>query len=73
MVAPDIVGVAISAGRVEYGRQEPYAQRPKDRVVDPVLHRFVLHGGKLIGSMVGTKGDLLCTMDRVVGERLDAA
>jgi endoglucanase len=73
MVAPDIVGVTISAGRVEYGRQEPYAKRPEDRVVDPGMHRFVLRGGKLIGSLVGTQGDLLCTMDRVVGERLDAA
>ena len=73
MVAPDVVGVTISAGRVEYGRQEPYAKRPEDRVVDPGMHRFVLRGGKLIGSLVGTKGDLLCTMDRVVGERLDVA
>ena len=73
MVAPDIIGITILAGRVEYGRQVPYVKEPGDFVAASEVHRFVARGGKIIGSLVGRDGDILCTMDEVIGERLDTA
>ena len=74
LVAPDSVGVTILAGHVVYGRQVPYTKQAGDAVV-PIMgvHRFVLRGGKLIGTLVGKAGETLCTMDEVVGARLDTA
>jgi endoglucanase len=73
LVAPNIVGFTIRAGHVEYGRQVPYVKQPGDVVDLTAVHRFVNRGGKLIGTIVGKSGDLLCTMDELVGEPLDAA
>jgi endoglucanase len=72
-VAPDILGITIMAGRVEYGRQVPYAKQANDAVVEIGVQRFVLRQGKVIGTLVGKAGDLLCTMDQLVGQRLDTA
>ena len=48
------VGVTIVAGHVEYGRQVPYTKQAGDFVVPFMgVHRFVLRGGKLIGTLVG--------------------
>ncbi len=71
MVAPDIVGITILAGRAEYGRQVPYTKAAGDTVAESDIHRFVWRGGKVIGTLVGTTGELLCMMDAVVGERFD--
>ena len=68
LVAPDILGITISAGRVAYGRQVPYARQAHDSIVKIEVQRFVLRDGKLIGTLVGKAEDLLCTMDEVVGE-----
>lgn len=66
--------VTILAGHVVYGRQVPYTRQAGDAVV-PIMgvQRFVLRGGKLIGTLVGKAGETLCTIDEVVGERLDTA
>ena len=72
-VSPDILGITILAGRVEYGRQIPYAKQEGDVVADPAMHRFVMREGKAIGTLVGKDGEILCTMDEIVGEKLDAA
>ena len=57
LVAPDIVGVTIAAGHVEYGRQVPYAKQAGDFVVPFMgVQRFVLRKGKVIGSLVGPRG-----------------
>jgi endoglucanase len=71
LVAPDIIGITLSARHVEYGRQIPYVKQPGDAVSDSDLHRFVRREGKVIGNLVGKNGDLLCTMDEVVGKKLD--
>ena len=68
LVAPDILGITISAGRVAYGRQVPYAKQARDSIVKIEVQRFVLRDGKVIGTLVGKAEDILCTMDEVVGE-----
>jgi len=68
LVAPDILGITIFAGRVAYGRQVPYAKQARDSIVKIEVQRFVLRDGKLIGTLVGKAEDILCTMDEVVGE-----
>ena len=73
MVAPDMLGITIAAGRAEYGRQEPYAKKAGDVVNMSDIHRFVWRGGKVIGTLVGKQGDLLSTMDTVIGDKLDTA
>jgi endoglucanase len=73
LVAPDIIGITLSARHVEYGRQIPYVKQPGDVVSASDLHRFVRREGKVIGNLVGKSDDLLCTMDEVVGKKLDTA
>jgi hypothetical protein len=72
LVAPNVIGLTIIAGQVEYGRQVPYVKQPGDVVLDPEMHRFVRRGDKIIGTLVGRKADLLCTMDAMLGERFDS-
>ena len=71
-VAPDIIGITIRTGHVEYGEQIPFERQQGDRIIDPEMHRFVQRDGKLIGSLVGKDETLLCTMDRVVSDPLQA-
>jgi endoglucanase len=71
LVAPDIIGITLLARHVEYGRQLPYVKQPGDAVNQSDIHRFVRRKGKVIGSLVGKNGDLLCTLDEVVGKKLD--
>jgi endoglucanase len=71
LVSPDIIGITLSARHVEYGRQIPYVKQEGDVVSDSDIHRFVRRKGKVIGNLVGKNGDLLCTMDEVVGTKLD--
>ena len=73
MVAQDVIGITLSARQVEYGRQIPYVKQPGDVVSDSDIHRFVRRNGKVIGTLVGKTGDLLCTMDAVLGKKLDTA
>ncbi len=35
------------------------------RIAEKEIHRFVARGGKIIGSLVGKKGDILCTVESV--------
>jgi endoglucanase len=71
LVAPDVIGITLSARHVEYGRQIPYVKQKGDAVADADIHRFVRRDGKTIGTLVGKTGDMLCTMDEVVGQKLD--
>jgi endoglucanase len=73
LVAPDIIGITISAGHVEYGRQAPYAKQAGDTVTTNDVHRFVIRSGKVMGTLVGKDADILCSMDEVLGERFDTA
>lgn len=71
LVAPDIIGITISAGHVEYGRQTPYVKQAGDTVNSNDIHRFLTRDGKVVGNLVGTNADILCSMDAVVGERFN--
>src|ERR1039457_685868 len=71
LVVPDVIGVTLSARHVEYGRQIPYVKQEGDVVSDTDIHRLVRRKGKVVGTLVGKKGDLLCTMDKVVGTKFD--
>ncbi len=73
LVASNVIEITLSAGRVEYGRQVPYAKQKNDDVLDPKQHRFVKRDGKIIGTLVGKKADVLCSMDQCFGERFDPA
>jgi hypothetical protein len=39
LVAPDVIGITLSARRVEYGRQIPYVKQEGDVVADLDIHR----------------------------------
>jgi endoglucanase len=73
LIAPDVIGITLCARHVEYGRQIRYEKQPADVVSASDIHRFVRRNGKVIGSLAGKKGDLLCTMDEVPGKELDTA
>jgi len=70
-VAPDILSITIRAQQSEHGEQVAYEPQAEDRIEDPDQHRWVIREGQCIGSMVGADGDLIYTLDRVVGRPLD--
>jgi len=70
-VAPDIVSITIKAGRVEYGRQEPYRQRKGDQIREAKEgNLWVFREGRMAGALIRKEGKIM-TFDRVVGERPD--
>ncbi len=71
MVAPDMIGITVQAGRIEYGRQVPYSSEAGDKVDESSHHVVVRRGGKLLGWLVGRERDKLHTEDRLVGDTLD--
>ena len=71
LVAPDILGLTITAGRVEYGRQIPYQKQDGDTTSPTDIHRFVVRQSKVIETLIGQNGEPLCTMDQIFGEKLD--
>ncbi len=73
LVAPDVVGMTVHCGRVEYGRQVPYEPRPGDQVDRKTHQRWVRRGGKFLGALVGKDEKLLYTPDRRLGPKLDTA
>ena len=73
MVAPDILGITVQAGRAEYGRQVPYERQAGDRIDTKGHQRWVWRGKQFLGSLVGAEGKILYTPDRVVGAKLDTA
>ena len=72
-VSPDILGLSIQAGHVEYGHQVPYKPDPADKRKDTEKDRWVMKDGRFYGFLVGEKADILYTPDRVVGEKLDTS
>jgi endoglucanase len=71
MVAPDVVGVYVRAGKCVPGHQEKI--QPGDQIEQPKSEhqRWVKRGGKIIGGVVGREGVLYQTFDDVVGQALD--
>jgi endoglucanase len=72
-IADDVFGLTIRSDRdVEYGRQIPYTEQEGDKLdKSGGHHRWVYRKGKLIGSLVGTEGKILHTLDRISGEPVD--
>jgi len=76
-VAPDVLGITVASQQTRHGRQGPYRRagddvrsRPDKGGQGPV---WVKRGGRPLGALVGAKGDILWTFDRVVGRALDTA
>lgn len=70
-VKPDIIGITVQAGKIEYGRQIPYEQQPNDRIEERGKERLVFRGDKFLGWLVGKDGKLIYTEDRLIGAPLD--
>lgn len=75
VVAPTILAVTVDAGRVILGDQVPYEPRPGDRemVGTGARRGWLQRDGKVIGGLVGPKGDVLQQFDQLVGTPLDTA
>lgn len=71
-VKPDMIGVTIQVGRIEYGRQIPYNRQPLDRIVVPGKEKLVFRGEKFLGWLVGKEEKLIYTEDKLVGETINA-
>jgi endoglucanase len=70
-VKPDVIGITVQAGRLEYGRQMPYERQPGDELRQDGKEREVWRGGRFVGWLVGKEGRLVYTEDVLVGEPLD--
>lgn len=75
VVAPNVLAVTIDSGRVVLGDQVPYQPRPGDRELPGKNARrgWLQRDGKIIGGLVGPKGDVLQQFDQLVGPPLDTA
>ena len=73
-VAPDMLGITVREGRVEYGEQTAHMHEKGDevRTDDASGITWIFRKGKCIGALIagGTK---IMTVDRVVGEKMDTA
>jgi endoglucanase len=74
-VAPDILGVTVESGHVEYAKQIPYQKQDGDVFDDPKQPHtvWVNRNGQTIGALVGPKQDTIYGFDRLSGEQLDTA
>lgn len=71
MVSPRIVSLTVMAGRVEHGRQIPYDSQEGDKIEDHNHHRWVKRDGKFVGSLAGAEGNILHTLDILIGEKFN--
>ena len=76
-VAPDVLGVVIQTGRVERYRQEPYVERPGDRVEErqykgELSSLALFRGGGHVGYVTGLDRDVVTYVDKFAGDDLDA-
>lgn len=71
-VAPDTIGITITAGAIIYGDQVSYTKQADDRVERKGHTRWVFRKGRYLGSLIGNDETLIYTADRYVGDRLDS-
>jgi endoglucanase len=76
VVAPDVVVVTLRDGAITYGRQVPYVRADGDRIETPdpdsdLPHRWIRRDGRVIGALVGPRGDTMQTFDAVAGAAND--
>ena len=72
-ISSDIIAFTITEGRVEHGKQIPYAPEKRDIILPEGNNLWLARNGKSIGSIVGRVEKYIMTFDRFVGEKLDAA
>ena len=70
-LSPDLMGITVRQGRVEYGEQIPYSKdKGGDVKVDESNNAWIRSWGKVVGALV-CNGARIMTMDRLVGEKLN--
>ena len=72
LVAADVLAVALRAGRIEHGSQQPYQKQDGDDIRREGHQRWLYRKGRWVGSLVGRDEMIYMSADRYVGERLDA-
>ena len=72
LVAPEVLAVALRAGRIEHGSQQPYQKQEGDEIRREGHQRWLFRKGRWVGSLVGKDEKIYMTTDRYVGDRLDA-
>jgi len=71
-VAPDVLALRVSQGKIIRATQRPYVKQPGDQVKSGSKHqRSVIRNGKELGHLVGPNDAMLYNYDRVVGHKLD--
>jgi endoglucanase len=70
MVRPDVLAIQISTGTVIHGQQTPYVAQPGD-VKSDGHDTWLQRGGKTIGALVGKNKDILYSLDRYIGPKLN--
>ncbi|MFC1582988.1 cellulase N-terminal Ig-like domain-containing protein [Planctomycetota bacterium] len=71
MVAPDMLGITVQAGRIIYGEQHPYKKQPGDTVKEKGHQVTVQRKGVFLGWLVGHDRQLIYTEDRLAGRMLN--
>ena len=72
LVAADVLAVALRAGRIEHGSQQPYQKQDGDEIRREGHQRWLYRKGRWAGSLVGREEKIYMSADRYVGDRLDA-
>ena len=72
LVAADVLAVALRAGRIEHGSQQPYEKLVGDEIRREGHQRWLYRSGRWVGSLVGRDERTYMPADRYVGDRLDA-
>ena len=74
MVAPDIMGITLQSGSIEYGLQIPYVKQETDRIDRSHFpHRLVGRNGKYLGALAGQDEKIIYTPDRFIPDSFDPA
>ena len=74
LVAPEILGVTIREGAIEYALQEPYVPEDGDIIHENDFpHRWVIRDGQFIGALAGAEDTILYPSDIVISSGLDHA
>jgi endoglucanase len=72
LVAPEVIGVTLRAGRLEHGSQQPYQRQDRDEIRREGHQRWLFRNGTWIGSLVGKDEVVFMPTDKYIGDRLDA-
>ena len=74
LVAPDVLGVTLADGYIDYGQQVPYVPAQGDEIDEQHFpHRWLKRNGEYIGAIAGENKGILVSFDIVQGRGVDAA